>query len=117
MLRRLCLITARSIPRSLALGVSDWLGLSESCRALHCSSVFGCLSVEPNRAILQAKDWKRPIDCVILNAPKYDGLFAERAFTRLENRSGHCGLCMQGEFRKSSALASSFLPQSQGVSL
>ncbi len=46
------------------------------------------VSVEPNRAILQAKDWKRPIDCVILNAPKYDGLFAERAFTRLENRSG-----------------------------
>jgi glycosyltransferase involved in cell wall biosynthesis len=46
------------------------------------------ISVEPNRAILQAKEWKRPIDCVILNAPKYDDRFAGRALTQLENRSG-----------------------------
>jgi glycosyltransferase involved in cell wall biosynthesis len=50
-----------------------------------CSVV---ISVEPNRAILQAREWKRAIDCVILNAPRYDNSFAERASARLEDRSG-----------------------------
>lgn len=58
--------------------------------------VHQVVSVESNRARLQAEDWGRPVDHVILNAPVLDESVTETALTAIAKREGPVRLVYAG---------------------
>jgi glycosyltransferase involved in cell wall biosynthesis len=82
---------------------SGW-GLLKTIENRLVQRVHAIVSVEPNRAELQEREWSRKIDFVVLNTPLYEASIDVKSTIAIENRSGGLRLVYAGSIGRRNRL-------------